>query len=60
MLYRHVRGSTERNVAPLLWRILHAQSLPELKPKSCSLEHMLLGSTVLPEAGHSDGSEAQE
>lgn len=42
MLHRHVRGSAEGNVALLLWRILHAQSLPELKAKSCSLEHMLL------------------
>lgn len=47
-------------MALLLWRILHAQTLPELNAKSCSLEHMLGGSTVLPEAGRADGSEAQE
>lgn len=40
-----------------LWRILHAQSLPELK--SLSGTHAYRG-TVLPEAGRADGSEAQE
>lgn len=60
MLHRHVRGNAEGNVAPLVWRILRAQSVPERTPKSCCLEHMLGGSTVLPEAGRADGPEAQE